>query len=88
MPIYQELYSGVTLKEVRVFIIQKCREYYQAGVGFPQNDIIVDDVFVKFYNGNEPEGEHLSEWLIKFKYNEVKQHYKREVMTKQLTLLF
>jgi len=44
--IYKELYAGVTLKEVRIFIIEKCREYYQAGLGFPQNAIIIDDISI------------------------------------------
>ena len=86
--IYKELYAGVTLKEVRIFIIEKCREYYQAGLGFPQNAIIIDDCFLKFYNGQEPEGEHFSEWLFKYKYNEVNEYYKQEIVSKQLTLLF
>ena len=86
--IYKELYAGITLKEVRIFIIEKCREYYQAGLGFPQNAIIIDDCFLKFYNGQEPKGEHFSEWLFKYKYNEVKEYYKQEIISKQLTLLF
>lgn len=84
----RELYSGVTLKEVRIFIIEKCREYYSQGLGFPQNAIIVDDCFEKFYNGNEPAGEHFSEWIFKYKYNEVKEYYRKEITEKQFKFLF
>lgn len=84
----RELYPGVKLREVRIFIIEKCREYQHAGLGFPQNAIIVDDCFKKFYNGNEPEGEHFSEWIFKYKYNEVKQYYRKEIIEKQLKFLF
>ena len=84
----RELYPGVTLREVIIFIIEKCREYRHEGFIFPQNAIILDDCFKKFYNGNEPEGEHFSEWLFKYKYNEVKKYYRKEVMEKQLKFLF
>lgn len=83
-----ELYPGVTLKEVRIFIIEKCREYVSEGFGLPRNVIIVDDCFKKFYNGNEPEDEVFTEWIFKYKYEEVKKYYRNEIMSKQLKLLF
>lgn len=87
-PTYRELYPGVSLKEVRIFIIEKCREYYSEGFRLPRDLIIVDDCHQHFFNGNEPEGAVFSPTIFKMKYHEVREHYRKEIMEKQLSILF